>query len=135
MEIDKSKFYVFYDGECGFCNFWVHWILERDDKDNFLFASLQSELGQQFLGDRGLSLDDLDTLYVWKPQDFYMRKSHAIFKITEVIGGKYGLISYLRFLPTPITDFFYDRIAENRKNLASQTCPFPTPEQRKKLLG
>ena len=32
--VDSNKYYVFYDGECGFCNFWVHWILKKDVKDN-----------------------------------------------------------------------------------------------------
>ncbi len=135
INTDKTKYYVFYDGECGFCNFWVHWILKKDSKDNFLFASLQSEFGQEFLKHRNLELKDLDTLYLWKPEKYYLQKSHAVFKICEVIGGEYKLLSYLRHLPTALTDFFYDKIAENRKKLASQTCELPTPEERKKLIN
>ena len=133
--IDPTKYYVFYDGECGFCNFWVHWILKRDNKDQFLFAALQGEFGQKFLGDRKLELKDLDTLYLWKPDEYYLRKSHAVFKISEILGGVYQFISLLRFLPTFITDFFYDQIAENRKSLATQACEIPTPEERKKFIG
>ena len=133
--IDPTKYYVFYDGECGFCNFWVHWILKRDNKDQFLFAALQGEFGQKFLGDRNLELKDLDTLYLSKPDEYYLRKSHAVFKISEILGGVYQFISLLRFLPTFITDFFYDQIAENRKSLATQACEIPTPEERKKFIG
>ena len=133
--IDPTKYYVFYDGECGFCNFWVHWILKRDNKDQFLFAALQREFGQKILGDRNLELKDLDTLYLWKPDEYYLRKSHAVFKISEILGGVYQFISLLRFLPTFITDFFYDQIAENRKSLATQACEIPTPEERKKFIG
>ena len=133
--IDPTKYYVFYDGESGFCNFWVHWILKRDNKDQFLFAALQGEFGQKFLGDRNLELKDLDTLYLWKPDEYYLRKSHAVFKISEILGGVYQFISLLRFLPTFITDFFYDQIAENRKSLATQACEIPTPEERKKFIG
>ena len=50
--LDTTKYFVLYDGECGFCNFWVHWILKKDTKNNFLFASLQSDFGQQFLNER-----------------------------------------------------------------------------------
>ena len=66
----KDKFIVFYDGECGFCNHWVQWILEKDTKDKFLFSSLQSEFGQKFLNDRNLPNEIFDTLYLWKPQNF-----------------------------------------------------------------
>jgi predicted DCC family thiol-disulfide oxidoreductase YuxK len=134
-DLDLTKYYVFYDGECGFCNFWVHWILKKDVKNNFLFASLQSEFGQNFLKERNLELKNLDTLYLWKPEKYYVQKSHAVFKITEIIGGSYGLISYFRHLPIALTDFFYDQVAENRKKLASQACKIPTPEERKKFIA
>jgi predicted DCC family thiol-disulfide oxidoreductase YuxK len=134
IKVDTNKYYVFYDGECGFCDFWVHWILKKDVNDNFLFASLQSEFGQSFLRDRNLELKDLDTLYLWKPDKYYLQKSQAVFKISEVIGGLYIVLSYLRYLPTSFTDFFYDRVAANRKKLASTACEIPTAEERKKFV-
>lgn len=133
--VNINKYYVFYDGECGFCNFWVHWILKKDVKDQFLFASLQSEFGQQFLSERNLELKNLDTLYLWKPEKYYLQKSQAIFKISEVIGGVYTLLSYFRYLPTSLTDFFYDRVAANRKKLAAGACEIPTAEERKKFVS
>ena len=133
--VNTNKYYVFYDGECGFCNFWVHWILKKDVKDQFLFASLQSEFGQQFLTDRNLELKNLDTLYLWKPEKYYLQKSQAVFKISEVIGGFYTLLSYFRYLPTSLTDFFYDKVAVNRKKLAAGACEIPTAEERKKFVS
>ena len=133
--VNTNKFYVFYDGECGFCNFWVHWILKKDVKDQFLFASLQSEFGQQFLSDRNLELKNLDTLYLWKPEKYYLQKSQAVFKISEVIGGLYTLLSYFRYLPTSLTDFFYDKVAANRKKMAAGSCEIPTAQERKKFVS
>ena len=133
--VNINKYYVFYDGECGFCNFWVHWILKKDVKDQFLFASLQSEFGQQFLSERNLELKNLDTLYLWKPEKYYLQKSQAVFKISEVIGGLYTLLSYFRYLPTSLTDFLYDRVAANRKKLAAGACEIPTAEERKKFVS
>ena len=72
--LDTTKYFVLYDGECGFCNFWVHWILKKDTKNNFLFASLQSDFGQQFLNERNLESKNLDTLYLWKPEKYYLQK-------------------------------------------------------------
>src|SRR5262245_37325901 len=37
---------VLYDGECGFCNRQVRFLLERDRLAVFTFASLQSEVGR-----------------------------------------------------------------------------------------
>ncbi len=133
--VNTNKYYVFYDGECGFCNFWVHWILKKDVKNQFLFASLQSEFGQQFLSERNLELKNLDTLYLWKPEKYYLQKSQAVFKISEVIGGLYTLLSYFRYIPTSLTDFFYDRVAANRKKLSAGACEIPTAEERKKFVS
>jgi len=131
---DSSKYYVFYDGDCGFCNHWVQWILENDKKDQFLFSSLQSDFGQQFLNERGLENKTFSTLYLWKPGSFYMMKSQAALAIARIIGGRYGLIGHLNFIPKFITDFGYDIVAKNRQKLAAGKCFLPNPEQRKKFI-
>ena len=133
--IDTSKYHVLYDGECGFCNFWVEWILKNDSKNQFLFASLQSEFGQMFLEERGLPQYEYSTLYLWKPESFYLTKSDAVFKIAAIIGGKYKLLSYLSVLPKFLRNPFYDLISKNRQKLAAQKCYMPTPEERKKILS
>ncbi len=133
-EIDTSKYYVFYDGDCGFCNFWVQWILKNDLKDQFMFAALQSDFGQEFLKERGLETKQLSTLYLWKPQSFYLKKSEAALKIASILGGKYAFIGYLSFVPKSISDFVYDKVAENRKKLATNTCFLPNEKERAKFI-
>lgn len=132
--IHKNKYYVFYDGECGFCNFWVQWILKNDKNDQFLFAALQSDFGQTFLKERGLKYDDFDTIYLWKPDAFYLTKSDAILKIASTIGGIYNFASILKIFPKFTRDIGYNIIAKNRKKLMEQMCLLPTPEQRKKFV-
>lgn len=134
MKIDLSKYYVFYDGECGFCNYWVQWILKKDSKNNFLFASLQSDFGQNFLKERNLESTHFATLYLWKPEKYYLQKSQAVFKISELIGGLYYPLSYLRYFPSAATDFFYNQIAANRKKIISKSCGIPTAEEKKKMI-
>lgn len=133
-EMDTSKYYVFYDGDCGFCNFWVQWILKNDLKDQFMFAALQSDFGQEFLKERGLETKQLSTLYLWKPQSFYLKKSEAALKIASILGGKYSFIGYLSFVPKFISDFVYDKVAENRKKLATNTCFLPNEKERTKFV-
>lgn len=131
---DPSKYYVFYDGDCGFCNYWVQWILENDKKDQFLFAALQGEFGQQFLKERNIENKQFSTIYLWKPNTYYLKKSEAVTKIAKLLGGKYALLSNLNFLPSFISDFFYDKIAENRMKLSSQKCFLPKESHKKKFV-
>lgn len=130
----KDKHIVFYDGECGFCNHWVQWILENDKKDKFLFSSLQSEFGQKFLNDRNLPNQVFDTLYLWKPDSFYLTKYRAIIKIASEIGGVYSLASIGKIIPDAIGNQFYNLISINRQKLASNQCFLPSTEQRKKFI-
>lgn len=131
----KDKYIVFYDGECGFCNHWVQWILEKDKNDKFLFASLQSEFGQKFLNERNLPNQIFDTLYLWKPQSFYLTKYKAILKIAIEIGGIYSLAAIGKIIPDFIGNQFYSLISRNRKKLAANQCFLPSAEQRKKFLN
>ena len=133
--MDTSKYYVIYDGDCGFCNHWVQWILKNDKKDQFMFAALQSDFGQKFLKERGLERESFDTIYLWKPEGFYLIKSEAITKIAKILGGKYALLGNLNVFPKYISDAIYNQIAKRRLKLAAQSCMLPTAEERKKFVS
>ncbi len=130
----KDKFIVFYDGECGFCNHWVQWILEKDKDNKFLFSSLQSEFGQKFLNERNLPNQVFDTLYLWKPDSFYLTRYKAVLKIATEIGGIYSLAAAGKILPEAIGNQLYNLVSRNRKKLAANQCFLPSVEQRKKFI-
>ena len=134
MTVDPTKYYVFYDGDCGFCNHWVQWILKNDRKDQFLFSSLQSEFGQKFLKERALENKVFSTLYLWKPESFYLKKSQAALAIARILGGKFSIVGHLNFFPRLLSDFVYDLIAKNRKKLMSQNCFVPNEKEKAKCL-
>ena len=130
----KDKHIVFFDGECGVCNFWVQWILERDRNDQFMFASLQSEFGQKFLSERGLETKQFNTMYLWKPNSYYLIKSLAVLKIADLLGGIYKLSVVGKLMPTFLSDKIYDKISENRMKLSAQKCFLPDQHQKKKFI-
>ena len=130
----KDKLYILFDGDCGFCNFWVQWILKKDKKDRFLFASLQGNFGQQFLIERNLENKNFGTIYLWKPSGYYLQKSNAILKITETLGGIYSILKIFYIVPIFIRDTIYDWISRNRQKLMSASCIIPNEEQRQKFL-
>lgn len=130
----NDKHIVFFDGDCGVCNFWVQWILERDKKDKFLFASLQSDFGQKFLKERGLETDQFNTIYLWKPNEFYLIKSQAILKIARLLGGIYTFSIIAKLSPTFVSNYLYDIVARNRMKLSAQKCFLPNQHQKKKFI-
>lgn len=132
--MNPSNYYVLYDGDCGFCNYWVQWILKNDRKDRFRFASLQGRFGQKFLMDSNLNAPTFDTLYLWKPEEFYLTKAAAITTIAKLLGGGFYILGSLNIFPDFVGNFFYDQIAKRRTKLASQKCFLPNENERKKFL-
>ena len=130
----KNKNIVFFDGECGVCNFWVQWILERDLKDKFLFSSLQSDFGQRFLNERGLDTQQFNTLYLLKTDGNYLIKSKAVLEIAGLLGGVYSFLKVGKLLPKSISDRLYDMVSRNRMKLSAQKCFLPDPHQKKKII-
>jgi predicted DCC family thiol-disulfide oxidoreductase YuxK len=51
------------------------------------------------LKERGLETNDFDTIYLWKPNIYYLIKSDAILKIAKIIGGKYSALSVFKIFP------------------------------------
>lgn len=130
----ENKHIVFFDGDCGVCNFWVQWILKRDKKDQFMFASLQSDFGQKFLSERGLNTQVFNTMYLWKPKQYYLEKSKAVLQIANLLGGIYKFSWVGRIIPGFLSDKVYDMISRNRMKLANQKCYLPTPSERAKFI-
>lgn len=129
-----NKYIVFFDGDCGVCNFWVQWILERDKKDQFLFASLQSEAGQRFLTKEKLNKTQFNTLYLLQPDRKYLMKSRAVLKIATLLGGAYSLLGIGRLIPKFVSDYLYDKVSENRMKISAQKCFLPDAHQKKKFI-
>lgn len=132
--METEKHFIFYDGDCPFCNYWVRWLLKRDKSDRFLFASLNSEFAQNFLKERNLKQTEPDTVYLWKPGAFYFVKSQAVFAIAKILGGRYSFFSLLRYLPTFLSDLVYTEVAKRRRRIPVKSCPLPEEKYRHKFL-
>ena len=124
---------VVYDGDCGFCNFWVQWILKVDKLDKFHFASLQSNFGQDFLKKNKLPTENFDTVYVIKNGTYYS-KLNAIAEVGLTLRGIYYILGIIKIIPNYISDYFYMIISKNRKRLMTESCLLPTIEEREKFL-
>jgi len=126
MKIPK-KHIVLFDGSCNLCNFWVKFIIKRDKKDLFRFASLQSEIGATCLEKYKVDTT-MDTVVFIENNRIYV-KSNAALRILKKLGGGYAVFYYLRIIPTFIRDYCYDIIAKFRYRwFGKQSCEFVPPQ-------
>jgi predicted DCC family thiol-disulfide oxidoreductase YuxK len=127
---------VLFDGVCNLCSGSVQFILRRDPAGTFRFASLQSDLAQRLLTERGLDPKALDSVVVVDGDRFY-RESDAALRVARDLKGAWKALTVFRLIPRPIRDWAYRLIARNRYSWfgKAETCWLPTPELRERFLG
>lgn len=125
---------ILFDGECNFCDQSVQFIIKRDKKALYSFASLQSEVGQQLVNTYQVPAN-LDSLILIKNNSYYTMSSAAL-RICRHLSGGWKLFSLLLLIPKPIRNYFYKIIAKNRYKWfgKKETCMLPTLEMKKRFL-
>lgn len=112
---------VFYDGDCGLCNFVVQFILKNERKEKLMFCSLQSEFAIEFLKEKGYDATLLNTLYFFNGSQIF-RKSSAALQIVRFLKLKWWFFLIFWIVPWFIRDIFYDIIANIRKKIVPNAC-------------
>lgn len=127
---------ILFDGVCNLCTGSVRFILGRDSKKQFHFASLQSEAGQKILEALGLSTEELKTFLLIEEGRAYF-KSTAFLRVTRRLNGFWQLLAVFLIVPRFIRDVFYDFIARHRYRWFGkrESCWAPTPELRERFLS
>jgi len=132
----SSDVVILFDGICNTCNAFVDFLLKRDQKNIFKFASLQSPAAQKILSEHSLSTTNFDSVVVISDGHVY-QKSQAIFEIFSNLGGAWPLLLIFSSLPTAITDWFYSWFAARRYKFFGQRsqCRVPNASESKKFLS
>ncbi len=131
----KEHSLILFDGVCNLCNSSVQLIIKNDKKDHFLFASLQSDAGQQILLQNNRENLDFESILLIENGQVY-EKSEAILRICKRLSGGYPLLYGFIIIPKIIRDFVYSKIASNRYRLFGKqdVCMIPSQHLKMKFL-
>ena len=126
---------LLFDGVCNLCNSSVNFIIDRDPKEQFKFAALQSDFGQKKLAELGFNQSEFDSL-VLLSEDKVHKKSTAALRIARRLNGLYPLLYVFMIIPPFIRHGIYDIIAKNRyKWFGKQdSCRIPTPDLKARFV-
>ena len=135
-QVITDKDIILFDGVCNLCNGAVNFVLDRDPKEQFFFASLQSPTATALLKKRSYDDTALKSIIVITSNGKLLTKSDAALYIAGKLQGGWKLISVFRIIPAIIRDFIYDIIARYRYTLFGKRdqCRIPTPELRQRFL-
>lgn len=129
QEILDLERIVFYDGECGFCNGVVNFILKKRKVD-FYFIALQSTTAQAILSKYDVDIK-MNTLYLIENKKLYNRSSAAL-RIFKNLTSFFPTIYYVGWLiPKFLRDAIYRLISKFRHRIHPQYCRTPKGEERK----
>lgn len=131
----KGQPVIVFDGVCNLCNAAVRFIIRRDPKAVFKFASLQSPAGQSLLQQCGLSSQCRETILLVMEGSCSL-KSSAVLKIAKHLSGLWPLFRVLYIIPRPLRDWLYEVIARNRYKWFGRqdVCMIPGAGERDRFL-
>lgn len=136
----EGRHLILFDGVCGLCDHLVQFVLRRDRRGVFRFASLQSRVGREVVAQAGGDPSVLTTMYV--VADFQsgvrraLTKSRAALFVMSQLGWPWRLALAARVVPRPLLDRAYDLVARTRYRIFGrfEQCNVPTPEFRQRFL-
>jgi len=135
--IPDGKKLILFDGVCNLCNGAVQYIIKKDKKNVFLFAALQSTIGEQFIKERNIDTTKVDSIILIDPTIAYYIKSTAALNIAYEFGGLWKALKLFEtILPVSFRDAIYNLIARNRYKWYGKkdACMIPTPDLKAKFL-
>ena len=130
-----TKKIILFDGVCNLCNGAITFIIQRDKKDIFRYAPLQSEIGKELAAKHHIDLNKVDSI-ILVTEDKAYAKSTAALRIAKQLSAGWPLLAVFLILPRFLRDGVYDFIARNRHRWfgKKEACMIPTPELKSKFL-
>ncbi len=132
----KKSPVILFDGVCSLCNKLVLFIIKRDPKAKFKFASLQSEIGKSLLLKTELPTNHLDSIILIDGEQYFLQSTAALRILKELNGGWKAIYIFLA-VPKFLRDFIYNSIAKTRYRIFGKedACMIPTTDIKKHFLG
>lgn len=136
INVPNNKKLILFDGVCNLCNSSVQYVIKHDKKNLFLFAPLQSDIGQKLIKEYNIDSKHIDSVLLYTPEKGIIYKSTAALGIAKDLGFPRNLMSIFYVVPAFIRNIVYDFIAKNRYKWYGKkdACMIPTPELKRKFL-
>jgi len=134
--IPNDKKLILFDGVCNLCNASVQFIINHDKQNKFLFAPLESKIGQDILQTFKIDPKKTDSIVLYDPKEGISVRSSAALTISKYLGFPVNAMIIFYVIPPFIRNAVYDFIAENRYKWYGKkdACMIPTPELKAKFL-
>ena len=115
IDLPKHKKLILFDGVCNLCNSSVNFVIKNDSKGIFMFAPLQSKVGQWIIEKHHIDISTIDSILLYSHQKPGLKiKSSAALSIASKLSFPFSLMAIFFIVPSVIRDWVYDYIAKHR---------------------
>lgn len=131
----NDKPVILFDGVCNLCSGSVQFVLKRDKKKQFRFASLQGKYGQEFLKTNSLPAESFNTLILIEG-DKISTRSTGVLRMLKHLGGRWNLLYGFIIVPAFIRDRVYNWVSKNRYKWFGKKdeCMIPSADLKERFL-
>lgn len=136
MDIPENKDLILFDGVCNLCSSSVQYVIERDHKNKYVFAALQSDIGKEIIEKYKIDPSKTDSILLYRKDKGVVSKSTAALLIAKHLGFPTNLLYVFLIVPAIIRNMVYDYVAKNRYKWygKKESCWIPTPELKAKFI-
>lgn len=132
----KKHSIILFDGVCNLCNSSVQFVIKHDKQKQFVFASLQSDAGQNLLKQYQLPTQNFNSFILIQNEKVFI-KSTAALMVAKQLSGLTKLLYGFIIVPAFIRNAVYNFIAKNRYKWFGKkdSCMIPTPDLKARFLN
>lgn len=127
---------IYFDGVCNLCSRSVQFILIRDRRKIFRFASLQGEAGQKMILANHLPPDQYNSFILQEDGRLFTKSTGAL-RVLKLLDGGWSWLYVFIVIPAFLRDLIYRFISANRYAWfgKKEACWLPKPEWNDRFLN
>lgn len=127
---------ILFDGVCNFCNDTVNFVIRKDPKSVFKFATLQSSVAQQILKSYNLDNTEMNSFLLIENGNIYSESTAAL-RVCRRLKGLWPLMYGFIIVPKLFRNGIYNWIAKNRYTWFGKkgVCMIPSPDVKARFLN
>ena len=125
---------LLFDGICALCNKSVQFILRHEKDTSIKFAALESDAVKILLNGGDFPNNVNSVILLTHDQHFV--RSDVLVVVARYLKFPWSLLTAISFIPKPIRDGIYDRIARIRYRVWGKydSCPLPDDNQLDRFI-
>lgn len=126
---------LLFDGDCGFCNSCIKFLVKHNHSQDLNLASFQSETGKYILESPELKHISKNSLILIQDNAIYYY-STAVLNTAKHLTSPWNLAAHLIIVPECVRDAIYNFISKNRNFLfkRKRACSVQENELSKRFL-